>query len=97
MLIFLNGATGLRQMNTFQVEHLVSHGCVVVGIDQPDAAATVVFPNDRHAVGLTMPQFHSMVDPSYLPVGPSSTRTGVMLPKGSTLHADMHHPGARAG
>ena len=55
MLIFLNGATGLRQMNTFQVEHLISHGCVVVGIDQPDAAATIVFPNDRHAVGLTMP------------------------------------------
>ena len=34
VLLFLEGATGFRQMNTFQVEHLVSHGYIVVAIDQ---------------------------------------------------------------
>ena len=36
VLIFLEGFTGYRQLNTFQVEALVSHGYIVVGIDQPD-------------------------------------------------------------
>ena len=31
VLLFLEGTTGFRQMNTFQVEHLVSHGYIVVG------------------------------------------------------------------
>ena len=86
VLLFLEGATGFRQMNTFQVEHLASHGYIVVAIDQPGAAAAVVFPDGRHAVGLTVPQFHSMVGPSYMPVGTNFTRTGVLLPNGSTLH-----------
>ena len=86
VLLFLQGATGFRQMNTFQVEHLASHGYIVVAIDQPGAAAAVVFPDGRHAVGLTVPQFHAMVGPSYMPVGTNSTRTGVLLPNGSTLH-----------
>ena len=33
VLLFLEGATGFRQMNAFQVEHLVSHGYIVVAID----------------------------------------------------------------
>ena len=86
VLLFLEGATGFRQMNTFQVEHLVSNGYVVVAIDQPGAAAAVVFPDGRHAVGLTVPQFHSMVGPSYMPVGTNPARTGVLLPNGGTLH-----------
>jgi predicted dienelactone hydrolase len=86
VLLFLEGATGFRQMNTFQVEHLVSHGYIVVAIDQPGAAAAVVLPDGRDAVGLTVPQFHSMVGPSYLSVGTDSARTGVLLPNGSTLH-----------
>ncbi len=85
VLLFLEGATGFRQMNTFQVEHLVSHGYIVVAIDQPGAAAAVVFPDGRHAVGLTVPQFHSMVGPSYMPVGTISARTGVLLPNGNAL------------
>lgn len=35
VLIFLEGATGFRQMRTFQVEELVSRGYIVVAIDQP--------------------------------------------------------------
>ena len=85
VLLFLEGATGFRQMNTFQVEHLVSHGYIVVAIDQPGAAAAVVFPDGRHAVGLTVPQFHSMVRPSYMPGGTDPLKTGVLLPNGGTL------------
>ena len=85
VLLFLEGATGFRQMNTFQVEHLVSHGYIVVAIDQPGAAAAVVFPDGRRAVGLTVPQFHAMVRPSYMPVQTNSPPTGVLLPNRSTL------------
>ena len=46
-LIFLEGAFGFRQMNTFQVEALVSHGYIVAAIDQPYTAAAVVFPDGR--------------------------------------------------
>ena len=53
VLIFLEGVTGYRQMNTFQVEELVSHGYIVVGIDQPGAAASVVFPDGHQATGST--------------------------------------------
>lgn len=52
VLIYLEGLTGYRQMNTFQVEELVSHGYIVVGIDQPGGAATVVFP-DGHQIAIT--------------------------------------------
>ncbi len=47
VLIFLSGRLGYRQSNTFQVEELVSHGYIVAAIDQPYAAAGVVFPDGR--------------------------------------------------
>ncbi len=49
VLIFLSGRVGYRQSNTFQVEELVSHGYIVAAIDQPYAAAGVVFPDGRLA------------------------------------------------
>jgi Platelet-activating factor acetylhydrolase, isoform II len=85
VLIFLEGATGFRQMNTFQVEYLVSNGYIVVAIDQPGAAATVVFPDGHQAVGLTVPQFHATVRPSYMPVAMDSMHAGLLLPNGSRL------------
>jgi len=33
--MFLEGVTGFQQMNMFQGEELVSHGYIVVAIDQP--------------------------------------------------------------
>src|SRR5690606_31292139 len=47
VLVFLEGLGGYRQMNTFQVEELVSHGYIVAAIDQPHAASVVVFPDGR--------------------------------------------------
>ncbi len=49
------GLTGYRQMNTFQVEELVSHGYIVVGIDQPGVAASVVFPDGHHIAVPSIP------------------------------------------
>ncbi len=86
VLIFVEGATGFRQMNTFQVEHLVSNGYIVVAIDQPGAAAVVVFPDGHQAVGLTVPQFHEMVRPAYMPVSGDGLRDRVLLPNGTMLH-----------
>lgn len=85
VLLFLEGATGFRQMNTFQVEHLVANGYIVVAIDQPGAAAAVVFPDGHQAAGLTVPQFHAMVRPIYMPSVTDSLQNGVLLPNGSTL------------
>lgn len=47
VLIFLEGLNGVRQMNTFQVEELVSHGYIVAALDQPYAAVAVIFPDGR--------------------------------------------------
>ena len=48
VLVFSPGRGGYRQNSTFQVEELVSHGYVVVGIDHPGTVADVVFPDGRH-------------------------------------------------
>ena len=68
VLIFLEGLTGFRQMNTFQVEELVSHGYIVVAIDQPYAAASVVFPDGRQVAGLSRDQMNPLVQQSISPV-----------------------------
>jgi predicted dienelactone hydrolase len=48
VLIMLVGIKGsYRQIQTFQVEELVSHGYVVVAVDQPYAEAVVAFPDGR--------------------------------------------------
>jgi hypothetical protein len=50
VLIMLVGIKGsYRQIQTFQVEELVSHGHIVAAIDQPSTAAMVVFPDGRQA------------------------------------------------
>src|SRR6266498_2684195 len=49
VLILLVGRGGYRQVQTFQVEELVSHGYIVAAIDQPYAATVVVFPDGRQA------------------------------------------------
>ncbi len=47
VILFSHGRGGLRVQNTFQVEELVSHGYVVVGIDHTYAAAATAFPDGR--------------------------------------------------
>lgn len=50
VLLFSHGMNLYRYQNTFQVEELVSHGYIVVGIDHTYDAATVVFPDGRIAI-----------------------------------------------
>ena len=45
----------------------MSHGYVVVALDQPGVAAAVVFPGGHQAAGLTLAQFQPVVRPSYMP------------------------------
>ena len=70
VLIFLEGTLGFRQMNTFQVEELASHGYVVAAIDHPYMAAAVVFPDGRAAAGLPRHQTKVLIDQS---LGPAET------------------------
>lgn len=67
VLIFLEGITGYRQMNTFQVEELVSQGYIVVAIDQPYVAASVVFPGRRAVGGLLKEQMDPLIRQSISP------------------------------
>ncbi len=82
VLIFLEGAFGFRQMNTFQVEALVSQGYIVAAIDQPHTAAVVVFP-DGHAVGaMPLDQMKSLIRQSHSLVGISPMLGGRAFDKG---------------
>jgi predicted dienelactone hydrolase len=68
VLIFLEGFNGFRQMNTFQVEELVSHGYIVAAIDQPYAAAAVVFPDGRQVEGWERARLAPLINQSLNPV-----------------------------
>jgi hypothetical protein len=82
VLLFLEGVTGFRQMNTFQVEELASHGYIVAAIDQPGVAASVVFPDGHVSAGLNLAQSQAAVRPSYMPDAPNSLHRDVTLPSG---------------
>ena len=82
VLLFLEGAIGFRQMNTFQVEALVSHGYIVVAIDQPYTAATVVFPNGREVGALPLAQMLPLIHQSYSPVAVPPVLNGRAVEKG---------------
>ena len=69
VLIFLEGAIGFRQMNTFQVEALVSQGYIVAAIDQPHTAAVVVFPDGREVGALPLDQMLPLIRQSHNPAG----------------------------
>lgn len=67
VLIFLEGAIGFRQMNTFQVEALVSQGYIVVAIDEPYTAAVVIFPGGREVGALPLDQMIPLIQQSHSP------------------------------
>lgn len=82
VLIFLEGLTGYRQMNTFQVEALVAQGYIVVGLDQPGAAALVVFPDGHQIAGLSKAQMDPLTQQSASPVEPTPLLNGQAVPGG---------------
>jgi hypothetical protein len=82
VLIFLQGITGYRQMNTFQVEHLVSNGYIVVAIDEPFIAATVVFPDGHHIAGWTKDQMNPLIQQSITAAKPEPLLNGITFEAG---------------
>ena len=83
VVLFLEGLNGFRQMNTFQVQELVSHGYVVAGIDQPYVAASVQFPDGHHVVGLTKAQLEPFTQQSLAPAATAPILHGRPLPQGT--------------
>ena len=82
VLVLLVGLGGYRQVYTFQVEQLVSHGYIVAAIDHPYAAAMVVFPDGRKvacnlriASRATTPTRPLRTTPSRTPASRISRRT----------------------
>jgi pimeloyl-ACP methyl ester carboxylesterase len=73
LLVFLHGAGGFRQMNSFQVEELASHGYIVAAIDQPGAASLVRFGDGTRVPGLVAGDLHALIRPSYLVAPPDQT------------------------
>ncbi len=82
VLIFLEGLNGFRQMNTFQVEELASHGYIVVALDQPYAAASVVFPDGHQITGWTKDQMQPLSQQSISPVEKAPILNGQTLKNG---------------
>jgi predicted dienelactone hydrolase len=82
VLIYLEGLTGYRQMNTFQVEELVSHGYIVVGIDQPGVAASVVFPDGHQIAGLSKTQMDPLIQQSASPAEKAPLLNGLAFKDG---------------
>ena len=82
ILIFSSGLMGYRQSNTFQVEDLVSHGFIVVTLDQPYAAATTVFPDGHQILGWTRDHMQPLIQQSLNPMTPPPTLNGHVLPQG---------------
>jgi predicted dienelactone hydrolase len=82
VLIYLTGLGGFRSASTFQIEALVSHGYVVVGLDQPGGAAMVRYPDGRQIPGWTKPEINALVLQSIAPQTPAPALDGVPLPEG---------------
>ena len=82
VLIFLEGMTGYRQMNTFQVEALVSQGYIVVAIDQPYVAASVTFPDGRQVSGHSKRRMNALIQQSIDPIERSPILQGLSFKEG---------------
>jgi predicted dienelactone hydrolase len=82
VLVFLSGLYGFRSVSTFQIEELVSHGYVVVGLDQPGVVATVRFPDGRQIMNLPFDEIDPLVDQSIEPQPTTPVLNGVLQPDG---------------
>lgn len=82
VLIYLTGFSGWSSTNTLQVQELVSHGYVVVGLDQPYTAAAVTFPDGTVVQALDRARERKLVDQSIVPVNPALELNGLPLEDG---------------
>jgi len=82
VLIFLSGLDGFRAVNTFQIENLVSHGYIVVGLDQPGAVAMVRVPDGRQISGWSKDEINPLIMQSVEPQPKPPTLYGTAMPDG---------------
>lgn len=82
VLIFLSGLDGFRASNTFQIEELVSHGYIVVGIEQPGASAIVRFPDGQQLSGWLRDDMQPLIEQSIAPKLEAPTLYGELLDNG---------------
>lgn len=82
VLVHLEGLGGFRQVSTFQVEELVSHGYVVVALDQPFTSVSVTFPDGRAVDMSSVEEVRPLVRQSYLPAEPAPVLHGQTLDHG---------------
>src|SRR5690606_35655408 len=82
VVVVLSGTGGFRQSTTFLVEHLVSHGFVIAGVDLPYVSAAVVFPDSRVVEMSPLEELRPLVRQSYMPTAEAPTLNGVALEEG---------------
>ncbi len=82
VLIYLTGLDGFRAVSTFQIEELVSHGYIVVGLDQPGAVALVRFPSGREVSGLPRDKMQPLILQSVEPATQTPMLFGHAMPDG---------------
>ena len=82
VLIYLTGLDGFRAVSTFQIEELVSHGYIVVGLDQPGAVAMVHFPDGRQISGWPKAKIDPLIMQSVEPEPKAPALYGKELPDG---------------
>ena len=82
VLIYLTGLGGFRSVSTFQIEALVSHGYIVVGLDQPGAVAMVRLPDGREISGWPRENIQPLITQSVEPQSGTPSLHGEALPDG---------------
>ena len=83
VLLYLSGISGFRSANTFQIEELVSHGYIVIGLDQPGIAPMVRFPDGRQIPGLSRDEILPLNMQSVEAQPQAPTLHGQPMPEGS--------------
>ena len=84
VLLFLTGLDGFAQSNMYQVEDLVSHGYVVVALDQPGASAAVRLADGTVVGGAAPEQRNPLVKQALHQATPAPTLNGRPMPDGIT-------------
>ena len=82
VLIYLAGVDGFRSASTFQIEALVSHGYIVVGLDQPGIAPSLRLLNGQQVLGWPRDEIQPLIDQSVEPQQKAPTLDGKALPGG---------------
>ncbi len=84
VLIYLTGVDGFRSVSTFQIQELVSHGYIVVGLDQPGITPSFRLSSGQQISGLPRDQIQPLIDQSVVPQPKTPTLNGKALPDGSS-------------